>query len=67
MIKSLKQREINFKSRIKLNHQMYTPSQLSSSSRFEPSSVQQVLAIVVPAEMFLMFPIKYDLQVWTMK
>lgn len=67
MIKSLKQREINFKSRIELNHQMYTPSQLSSSSRFEPSSVQQVLAIVVPAEMFLMFPIKYDLQVWTMK
>ena len=58
MIKSLKQREINFKSRIKLNYQMYTPSQLSSSSRFEPSSVQQVLAIVVPAEMFFMFPIK---------
>lgn len=58
MIKTLKQREINFKSRIKLNHQMYTPSQLSSSSRFEPSSVQQALAIVVPAEIFFMFPIK---------
>ena len=55
MIKSLKQGEINFKSRIKLNHQMYNPSRLSLPSRFEPSSAQQVLATVVPAEMSFMF------------
>ena len=57
MINSLKQREVNFKSRIKLNHQMYTPSRPSLSSRFEPSSAQQVLATVVPAEMFFVFPL----------
>ena len=45
---------------------MYTPSQLSSSSRIEPSSAQQFLATVVPAEMFFMFPLhmiyKYGLR-----
>ena len=34
---------------------MCNPSRLSLSSRFEPSSAQQVLATVVPAEMSFMF------------